>query len=123
MHFHRLCLTLIAIVQTGVGHAQTADSDEQAYRSKCQVCHSVAADRKSGPIAPNLRGVVGRQAAASEFKAYSPALKKSNVVWDAKTLDAFLAAPGRVVPGTRMVTVVGDAKQRQAIIRYLLSTE
>ena len=112
---------MIALSQAGAGHAQAVDEGEQAYRSRCQVCHSVDADGKSGPIAPNLRGVVGRRATASEFKGYSPALKKSDVVWDAKTLDAFLAAPGRVVPGTRMATVVGDPGQRQAIIKYLAS--
>lgn len=117
-----LCI-LVAAAQTGFAHAQTVDGGEQAYRSKCQVCHSVAADGKPGAIAPNLRGVVGRKAATSAFKNYSPSLKKSNMVWNAKTLDLFLSAPPRVVPGTRMTTVVSDPKQRQAIIKYLARTK
>jgi hypothetical protein len=33
---------------------------------------------------------------------YSPAMKRSKIVWDEKTLDRFLAAPLKVVPGTTM---------------------
>jgi cytochrome c len=104
---------------SGTARAQTVDPGEKVYRAKCQVCHSVAPDRKPGPIAPNLRGVVGRKSAGTAFKGYSPALKKYQMVWNAKTLDAFLAAPSRVVPGTRMTVAVSDAQQRQAIIKYL----
>lgn len=123
MRFDKVVFALIAVSPIGAAHAQAVDSGEQAFRSKCQACHSVAADGKPGAIAPNLRGVVGRKAGASAFKNYSPALKKYNVVWNAKTLDAFLAAPATVVPGTRMVPVAGDAKQRAAIIAYLARTK
>lgn len=108
---------------SSLARAQTVDAGEQAFRSKCQVCHSVAADRKPGPMGPNLRGVVGRRAAATAFSNYSPALKKHQTVWNAKTLDAFLAAPSRVVPGTRMTVAVSNAEQRQAIIKYLTRTK
>lgn len=114
---------LIALAPMEFAQAQPADSGQQAYRAKCQACHSVAADSKPGTIAPNLRGIVSRKAATTAFKSYSPALKKSKLVWDAKTLDAYLKAPGRLVPGTRMMTVVSDAKQRQAIIAYLSRTK
>src|SRR5262249_49195878 len=33
---------------------------------------------------------------------YSPAMKQANLVWDAATLDAYLADPGKVVPGNKM---------------------
>lgn len=115
-----LLTAFIAFVPTGA--AQAADAGEQAFRARCQTCHSIAADKKPGPIAPNLRGVVGRRAAGTAFKSYSPALKNYKGVWDAKTLDAFLANPARVVPGTRMVAVAGDATQRQAIVKYLTRT-
>src|SRR4029077_20981358 len=33
---------------------------------------------------------------------YSPAMKQSTIVWDAKSLDAYLADPQKVVPGNKM---------------------
>ena len=89
------------------------------FASKCQICHSVAAKGAPALLAPNLRGVVGRKAAAGAFPSYSAALKKSGLTWSKDTLDTFLAAPGKMVPGTRMVIAVPDAKQRADIIAWL----
>src|SRR4029077_13656141 len=33
---------------------------------------------------------------------YSPAMKQSTIVWDVKSLDAYLADPQKVVPGNKM---------------------
>ena len=89
------------------------------FASKCQICHSVAAKGAPALLAPNLRGLVGRRAASGAFPSYSTALKKSGLTWLKDTLDTFLAAPGKLVPGTRMVIAVPDAKQRADIIAWL----
>jgi len=89
------------------------------FRQRCQSCHSVTAGARS-PLAPNLKGVVGRKAASAPFN-YSPALKASNITWTKANLDKFLAAPGKMVPGTRMVIAVTDAQQRAELIKYLAS--
>lgn len=94
-----------------------AISGEQAF-AMCSACHS----RQAGApqrMGPNLQGLVGRKAGSSEGFAYSPALQASGIVWDAKTLDTYLAAPARMVPGTRMVIAVPDPARRQALIEYL----
>ena len=91
------------------------------FAAKCQICHSVAAKGAPALLAPNLRGVVGRKAASGAFPSYSAALKKSGLTWSKATLDTFLTAPGKLVPGTRMVIAVPDAKQRGDIIAYLAS--
>ena len=71
-------------------------------------------------MGPNLNGLFGRKAgAAPGFKNYSPALKASGIVWDAKSLDQYLAAPTTKVPGTRMVMKVADPARRAALIAYL----
>lgn len=88
------------------------------FASKCQICHSVAV-KAPALLAPNLRGVVGRKAASTGFANYSPALKKSGLTWTPETLDKFLTAPGKLVPGTRMVIMVPDAKQRGELIAWL----
>lgn len=87
------------------------------FRQRCGSCHTVTPGARA-VLAPNLAGVVGRKAASTTF-AYSPALKASNVTWTRANLDRFLTAPGRMVPGTRMVIAVPDAGQRAALIDYL----
>ncbi|WP_293714101.1 MULTISPECIES: c-type cytochrome [unclassified Stenotrophomonas] len=92
-------------------------SGEQAFAT-CVACHSrdAGAPQRMGP---NLRGVVGRKAGSNPGFDYSPALKASNITWDAAQLDAYLAAPAKHVPGTRMVIAVPDPARRQALIEYL----
>lgn len=70
-------------------------------------------------MGPNLNGLFGRKAGAVAGFNYSPALKASGIVWDAKTLDQFLAAPTAKVPGTRMVMKVSDPARRAALIAFL----
>lgn len=82
------------------------------------MCH-VSAKGARPTLAPNLFGVAGRKAASSDFANYSPALKASGLVWSKASLDRFLAAPGKLVPGTRMVIAIPDAKRRAAVVAYL----
>lgn len=70
-------------------------------------------------MGPNLHGLFGRKAGSVQGFAYSEAMKASGIVWDAKTLDRYLAAPTATVPGTRMVAKVGNPARRAALIAYL----
>jgi len=84
---------------------------------QCADCHSTTASHGAGP---GLRGVVGRQAGKAEGFHYSAAMAKSTLVWDAKSLDAFLANPKTAMPGTSMdFPGVGDAADRANLIAYL----
>jgi cytochrome c len=98
--------------------AQSA-SGAQLFAQRCKVCHSVTPGAKG--VGPNLNGVAGRKAASAPGFAYSPALKASGLSWTPANLDAYLAAPMRKVPGTRMVISVPDAAQRKALVGYLAS--
>ncbi len=97
--------------------AQNAGAGGALFKQRCQACHSVTPGQKA-LIAPNLAGVGGRPAATTPFN-YSPALKASGLKWDRPTLDRFLAAPMKAVPGTRMVISIADAKQRADVVAYL----
>jgi cytochrome c len=99
------------------GAAQAQASGEQMFKQRCGICHKVKAGEKS-PLGPHLAGVVGRKAGTGAF-SYSTALKASKLVWNPATLDKYLAAPSKLVPGTRMAIAVSDAAQRKAIIGYL----
>ena len=97
--------------------SEPAPDGEQIFRQRCQVCHTVTPGQAPN-MGPNLAGVVGRRAGSTAF-AYSPALKQAGLTWTRAELDAFLAAPTRKVPGTRMVVAVASKPQREAVINYL----
>jgi cytochrome c len=47
-------------------------------------------------------------------------MKKADKVWDEKTLDAYLANPRALVPGTKMIFVgLKNDEDRQNVIAYL----
>lgn len=86
----------------------------------CRACHSVDKGGKNG-LGPNLNGVVGRSSASVPGFKYSPALQNAKLRWDDQNLEAFLAAPAKKVPGTRMPLGMPDPAKRAAIIAYLKS--
>lgn len=53
-------------------------------------------------LGPSLAGILGRKAGSEPGYSYSPAMKQANIVWDAKSLDAYLSDPQKVVPGNKM---------------------
>jgi cytochrome c len=116
------CLVPMLSLATFAVPAMAQDADGGAlFKQRCQMCHTVDAGKPAG-LAPNLAGVVGRKAASTAFN-YSPALKASGLTWSKATLDSFLTAPMKLVPGTRMVIAIPDPQQRAAVIAYLASTK
>lgn len=113
------CWAAAALILLAPGLATAAPpvDGETLFRQRCQVCHAGEAGQPA-KVGPNLAGVVGRKAASTQFN-YSTALKGSGLTWTRQDLDRFLAAPSKMVPGTRMVISVTDAAQRKALIDYL----
>src|SRR5581483_9915484 len=85
----------------------------------CSVCHTAEPDDNGGAQGPSLIGVYGRRAGIDPSFGYTKALQGSNLTWDEPTLNRFLAAPARVVPGTAMAVSVDDEEQRANLIAYL----
>ena len=88
---------------SGAAAAPPTGGDAAAGRlvfRKCQACHSMEPGKTL--LGPSLAGILGRKAGADANYNYSPAMKQANVVWDAKSLDAYLADPQKVVPGNKM---------------------
>ena len=97
--------------------AQDALAGAKLFQQRCQACHTVVAGQPA-TVGPNLAGVASRDAGSTGF-AYSAALKKSGLKWDAATLDQFLAAPAKLVPGTTMPIATPDTKARADMVAYL----
>ena len=85
----------------------------------CAPCHSLKPDRNM--TGPSLAGIWERKAGTVQsFDRYSPALKSSNVVWDEKSLDAWLKSPESLVPRNRMIFPgISDVRQRSDLIAFL----
>lgn len=84
--------------------------------ARCEACHALAYNR-TGPM---HCGVVGRKAGTVPGFDYSAAMRRSQLVWDAATLDRFLTNPPKVVPGTTMTYAgIPDARDRADVIAYL----
>lgn len=86
---------------------------------QCRSCHSPQAGKHG--VGPSLHAILGRPAGSIEGFNYTSALKQSAIVWNRETLDSWLEAPRKMVPGTRMVMAVRDAGRRAAILDYLES--
>ena len=86
----------------------------------CKSCHTADKGGKN-TTGPNLWNVVGRAPGSVEGFAYSDAMKaRAGTVWDAATLDAFLADPKGTVSGTKMAFAgVKKPEDRAALIVWL----
>jgi cytochrome c len=85
----------------------------------CAHCHTTTAGEHL--VGPSLAKIFGARAGAVEgFDRYSEALTKSGKVWDAGTLDQWLAAPAQFIPGNTMAFPgVRSAQARADLIAYL----
>jgi cytochrome c len=112
---------LMVLFLTGsAADAETGDPENGArVFQACSACHTlVPGEHRTGP---SLAGIWGRKAGtAPGFSRYSPALKSAGIVWDAQTLDAWLADPKRLIPGNRMTfTGLADEQARADLIAWL----
>ncbi|MBM3585067.1 MAG: cytochrome C [Alphaproteobacteria bacterium] len=114
----RAALALAVLLTLGAGAARVegdATRGKSIY-ARYAGCHAIARNR----VGPRHAGLFGRAAGSLEDYAYSGAMKDWGLVWDAATLDRFLADPRGVVPGTKMgFAGIKDAAERADLIAYL----
>jgi cytochrome c len=105
----------LALISIG---ARAEEPGEAVFKKSCAICHTLEVGKNK--IGPSLAGVVGRKAGSAAGFAYSAANKDSGDIWDERTLDAYLTAPQKFMPGTKMVFVgLKDPGDRKALIEYL----
>jgi cytochrome c len=116
------CVVSAVGVLTAPQPSQAGDAQRgEDLFSICAKCHSPEHGKhKSGP---SLAGVVGRPVASAEgYDRYSSAMRargETGVVWTPEELQAFLADPRSVVPGTGMLFRLKDETDRADVIAYL----
>ncbi|MDD5248658.1 MAG: cytochrome c family protein [Rhodocyclaceae bacterium] len=110
---------LALAVQVSIAVAAPAPGDPargEVIYGRCLACHALAYNRTG----PKHCGLFGRRAGSVPGFAYSPAMVKSKIIWNARTLDRFLANPARMVPGTAMTYAgIPNPQERADLIAWL----
>src|SRR3954451_15974316 len=116
-------LIIAIIVAIGpLASAQAASGDiargQQDFRA-CAQCHSLEPNRNM--TGPSLAGLWGRKAGSlPSFERYSDALKSSGIIWDERSLDAWLTDPDRMVPDNEMpFNGIKDPQRRADLLAFL----
>lgn len=88
------------------------------FATHCAECHSLKEGKdKKGP---SLFASFGRPAGGRTGFVYSDALKAAGLVWTPEALEAYIAAPGKKLPGGKMkFDGLPDAAERAALLAYL----
>ncbi len=111
------CATALLAAVAAAQDAGDAARGEKRFE-ECASCHSVAAGEHG--VGPSLHAIIDRKAASIEDFRYSPAMKKSDIIWTSETLETFIADPQKLVPANRMAYAgLTDAAGRADLIAYL----
>ncbi|MHC8366423.1 c-type cytochrome [Pseudomonas sp. ZT5P21] len=117
-------LTLALVLNTGlIARPAVAAGDAEAgaklFTRICGGCHQVGESARGG-FGPQLNGIFGRPSGSVADYQYSDAMKSAGIVWTRETLTAYLEAPKKVVPGTRMIFWgLSDAEKIEDVLAYL----
>ena len=110
---------VVVFVVASSALARAADPEKgKAVFEQCAACHSLG--DPGDYDGPTLNGVIGRKAGSLEDYRYSAAMKRSDVTWDATSLDKYVTDPQAFIPGNRMAFAgISDKAQRDDLIAYL----
>jgi cytochrome c len=99
-------------------HADGDAAKGEARFQECAACHRLEAGVNE--MGPSLHGVFSRKAGELADFRYSPAMRRSGIIWTAETLDKYLADPQGFVPANRMPYAgMSNARDRADLIAYL----
>ena len=110
-----LAMTLLPVA------AACADGDPvrgEARFQECAACHKL--DAGANDVGPSLHGIFTRKAGELADFRFSPAMKRSGIVWTPETLEKYIADPQAMVPANRMPYAgMASASDRADLIAYL----
>jgi cytochrome c len=112
-----LLVVTIANAQMPLPEAKPPDG-ATLFKQQCATCHTT---NLTDPVrqGPPLFKIVGRPAGKVDGFHYSAGFAKTDFVWDDARLDAWLANPQAMIPGSVMAYRQSKPETRAAIIAYL----
>ena len=114
-------MMMLVMTSLPVGAAR-ADGDPvrgEARFQECAACHKLEAG--ANEVGPSLHGVFTRKAGELADFRFSPAMKRSGIVWTPETLEKYIADPQGMVPANRMPYAgMTSANDRADLIAYLV---
>ncbi len=111
-------ILVAALAQFPVTEVRAQSADGASVYDRCVACHALARNRTG----PRHCGLAGRRAGSVPGFPYSTAMRASGIIWDRRTLDTFLAAPTRFLPGTSMgYDGIKNPTERKALVDWLMS--
>ena len=111
----QIIIILSVLMSISIAHADTNVSGEKVFK-KCVSCHSFTKNK----IGPALGNIFDQKAGSVEEFKYSKAMKNSDIIWNACTLDKFLKKPRKHIKGTKMrFSGLKKKSHRDAVIKYL----
>ena len=109
---------LLAAASFTAAHAEGDAARGEGFFKDCAACHRLEAG--ANEVGPSLHGIFSRKAGELGDFRYSPAMKRSGIVWTAETLDKFIADPQAAVPANRMPYAgLSNATDRADLVAYL----
>ena len=115
--------SVVALSALALAAAARADDGAvvrgEARFADCAACHRLEPGVNN--VGPSLHGIFSRKAGEITDFRYSPAMKRSGIVWTPETLEKFIGDPQAMVPGNRMpyagMSIPGD---RADLIAFLM---
>jgi cytochrome c oxidase assembly protein subunit 11 len=98
-----------------VGAPPDPVAGEKLFAQNCAECHVMGRNAAGPPLGT----IYGHVAGKMPGYPYSTALAASSTIWDAQTLDRWLANPQAMMPGVLMPVHIDNAVARGDIIAYL----
>jgi len=120
IHAKRMTTTLLmTLLPLAAAHADGDPARGEARFQECAACHRLEAG--ANEVGPSLHGVFTRKAGELTDFRYSPAMKRSGVVWTAQTIEQYIADPQAMIPANRMPYAgMASASDRADLIAYLV---
>ena len=115
----RATVALFVILQlAGVARADGDAARGEARFQDCAPCHKLEAGANN--VGPSLHSIFMRKAGELADFRYSPAIKRSGIIWTPEMLDKFVTDPQALVPTNRMPYAgMACADDRADLIAYL----
>jgi len=111
-------ISVLMLLLSGAAYAGGDLARGEARFQDCAACHKLEAGVNN--VGPSLHDIFTRKAGTLEDFRYSPAMRRSGIVWTPEALDRFIADPQAVVPANRMPYAgMANPSDRADLIVYL----